>query len=107
MRALPPSSRSFRPTGRVERSLVHPGRPPRGPGEEVHEAVELGGIRPRLHGHHHTPHGAEHPAEERSAMGSTRKIMLAVAAGTTLALMPVTSASAHVHLINPLRCTPA
>jgi hypothetical protein len=40
-------------------------------------------------------------------MGTTRKIMLAAAAGTVLALMPLNGASAHVHLITPLRCTPA
>ena len=40
-------------------------------------------------------------------MGTTRKIMLAAAAGTALALVPVSSASAHVHVITPLRCTPA
>ncbi len=40
-------------------------------------------------------------------MRTTRRIMLAAATGAALALAPVTGASAHVHLITPLRCTPA
>lgn len=40
-------------------------------------------------------------------MPRTRRIVVATVAGGLLALAPAASASAHVHAINPLRCTPA